>query len=143
MCSRYGIKYANGDRNITMEKINLKVAYCKLCNGYRSSIATSEINNNHAEVIDHYLYHGSPWFTFDKEIFSQIISQRDIVIREVRLSTHKESDRNYCKCPQFTTYDTLTVVAPQGEIRNDKVITDFSDTEYYFRDVYHLASMFH
>ncbi len=126
-----------------MQKINLKVAYCTQCDGYRTSIVTSKINNKHDDVIDHYLYHGSPWFTFDYQVFSEISSKKDVEIREVGLSQHRKNDRKYCTCDQVSTHEVITAITPKVVAKKHRISTDFSDADYYFRDVYHLASMFH
>jgi len=76
-------------------------------------------------------------------VFSEISSKKDVEIREVGLSQHRKNDRKYCTCDQVSTHEVITAITPKVVAKKHRISTDFSDADYYFRDVYHLASMFH
>lgn len=127
-----------------MQNISLQVAFCKCCNGYRASTTKFSSHHNHADIISYYICHESPWFTFDDSLFSEISSVNDVTVREVKLSVQKENDKNYYQCPAFSTENKLSGLSIEAEYhKEESLLFEHSETEYYFRDIYQISSMFH
>ena len=90
-----------------MEKINIKVAFCEECEGYHCATPADNSLINHPEIIDHYFYHGEPWFTLDLETFNNTKIIDDAQVKIISLKMHRENDYKYCKCIRRTDLNAL------------------------------------
>jgi len=81
-----------------MEKINIMVAFCQECGGYHSAAPADPNQIDHPEIVDHFFYHGEPWFTLNQETFKKAAMLEATEVRTVSLNHHREYDYMYCKC---------------------------------------------
>ncbi|MFY1045812.1 hypothetical protein [Chryseobacterium sp. GP-SGM7] len=128
-----------------MENVYVRVAFCKNCGGYHSSAPENLSQINHPEIIDHYFYHGEPWFTLEESVF-EIAAMKDATeIKTLHINDHQKNDQDYCFCTKKiltvtkTPFDQFSVYSNTIPATKQAVETE----EFYFRDVYQLCYNFH
>ncbi len=104
--------------------IIIKVAFCKKCKGYSCATPIEKKHIQHPEVIDHYFYHGEPYFTLDHNTFENHIQYENIEVKLISFSEHVKADHLYCNCLK------KTVVLKEFEI------IERYETDIYFKDLY-------
>jgi len=126
-----------------MEQINIKVAFCQQCGGYHSSTPADLSQVNHPEIVDHFFYHGEPWFTLCHQTFKKAELLEETEVRMVPLNQHREYDYMYCRCNKKVKKGT---VVPLYQFLQSHYSQPITKTEYendlYFRDVYRLCYNF-
>ncbi|MCX8534067.1 hypothetical protein [Chryseobacterium luquanense] len=128
-----------------MENIYIKVAFCKNCGGYHSSAPENLSQINHPEIIDHYFYHGEPWFTLNQSVFETAALMNATEVKRMNLNDHRENDQDYCLCAKKiqtvtkTPFDQFSVYSNTISAAKQSVEAE----EFYFRDVYQLCYNFH
>ncbi|MDH6253338.1 hypothetical protein M2347_003065 [Chryseobacterium sp. H1D6B] len=125
--------------------IKIKVAFCKECNGYYSSTPAEKNNNNHPDIIDHFLYHGEPWVTLDHQAFEQYKNYENLEVRTVSLQQHMKKDHLYCTCKKKIQIKKAVYMyeLKKTENNNDPIEKYEVDTDIYFRDLYYTYNTFH
>lgn len=123
--------------------IQIKIAFCTECNGYHSATPLDKKNSNHDDIIDHFFYHGEPFFTLDHSTFEKAAKLENTEIRIMSFEEHIQQDDLYCHCKKKKvrakknyTYGSIDSV-PQP------VVEKYSDSDYYFKDLYHTYNNFH
>lgn len=124
--------------------LELQLAHCEACNGYYSSTVLDTRDLNHPEIIDHYFYHGEPWFTLDRKTFDYSLNQQSKHIRIVDFEEHLKDDQRYCNCAKSTKLKKDSVYH-QVLSRNasKKAISEFIDQDIYFYDLYITSHNYH
>lgn len=124
--------------------IKIQVAVCTQCNGYYSSAPLEKKHSNHPKIIDHFFYHGEPWFTLEQEIFEKYKTYEHTEIQVVDLHQHSKNDHQYCHCKKkaFTENNILSVV-PKLQKSNPVIEKYEVETEIYFKDLYYTYNNFH
>ncbi|MCJ8155116.1 hypothetical protein MKJ01_15210 [Chryseobacterium sp. SSA4.19] len=123
--------------------IKIQVAMCTKCNGYSSAAPLEKKDSNHPEIIDHFFYHGEPWFTLEQETFekSKRYAQTEIVVMD--LEQHVENDHLYCHCNKKAIKENH-IPAVSKRQKTDLVIEKYEvETEIYFKDLYYTYNNFH
>jgi len=127
-----------------MDTINVKVAFCTQCKGYYAAAPLRKEDNNHPEIIDHYFYHGEPYFTLNSNMFEENTQYSYTDIRIVELSEHQASDHQHCCCKK--EMKTLEHVE-KPKYRESKVEINPEKSEMesdvYFQDLYYTYDNFH
>ncbi|MBD3904052.1 hypothetical protein NAL32_05615 [Chryseobacterium sp. Ch-15] len=104
------------------------------------------LKKNNPEIIDHYFYHGEPYFTFNQSSSNKAEQLEYTETKIIQLNEHQKSDLKYCGCKK--TPRKLSTVTQQS-IRFSESPTpipkyeEVLETEIYFRDVYRLSYNFH
>jgi hypothetical protein len=125
--------------------IQIKIAFCTECNGYHSATTSDRKYNNHSDIIDHFFYHGEPFFTFDHSTFEKAAKLENTEILTMSLDEHVKQDHLYCYCKKKKNVTTKkkstyeSVDSAYQSVTNEK----YSDTDYYFKDLYHTYNNFH
>ncbi|GGG49426.1 hypothetical protein [Epilithonimonas arachidiradicis] len=125
--------------------IKLKLAQCNQCKGYRSSTVVNPKDIHHPEVVDHYFYHGEPWFTFNSETFEKSVNYSDITVKVVDLKDHFQNDLCYCTCQHVTAKNKdffYYTIPGKGQVKTIDFIEDF-ENDIYFRDLYIIYNNYH
>lgn len=124
--------------------LKLQLAHCAACDGYYSSSVLNHKDLNHPEVIDHYFYHGEPWFTLDKKTFDRSLDHQNAEIQIVDLEDHIKDDKRYCTCANKAkhTIEHLYYLAPNTN-RHKKTLNEYVDQDIYFYDLYITYNNFH
>ena len=124
--------------------LKLQLAHCAACNGYYSSTVLNPKDLNHPEIVDHYFYHGEPWFTLDKKKFDQSVDHPDADVRIVDFEEHIKNDNCYCTCASKTKSrkDYLYHLIPNLHTQK-KTIKEYIDQDIYFYDLYITSNNFH
>jgi hypothetical protein len=125
--------------------IKIQVAMCKDCNGYYCAAPLEKKDVHHPEIIDHFFYHGEPWFTLDKSTFAKFKNYKNTEIIIVDLHQHQKQDQQYCRCIKkkavYKKKYTHSSARKQKEVvfveKND------ADTDIYFKDLYYTYNNFH
>ncbi|MFC3157367.1 hypothetical protein ACFOEQ_01660 [Chryseobacterium arachidis] len=78
--------------------IQIKVAFCTECRGYHSATPSDKKNINHADVTDHFFYHGEPFFTLDSATFDKASKLENTEVITMSLEEHIKHDHLYCYC---------------------------------------------
>lgn len=130
-----------------MEHINIKIAFCLECGGYHSATPADQTQINHPEIIDHYFYHGEPWFTLDLKTFKKSAILEKTEVKILSLNQHKKNDHKYCHCKKNVVRATKTKASVFSFSETampviQKYKNDF-EADIYFRDVYQLSYNFH
>ncbi|MFL9832587.1 hypothetical protein [Chryseobacterium terrae] len=127
-----------------MEQIYIKVAYCQKCSGYHASTYADSSQKNNPEIIDHYFYHGEPFFTFNQSSFKKSEQLEYTEVKIISLDEHQKDDLKYCGCKkkrklklvaQNITFSESSTQLPKYD--------EVPETEIYFRDIYRLSYNFH
>lgn len=128
-----------------MEHINIKIAFCLECGGYHSATPADQTQINHPEIVDHFFYHGEPWFTLDKKTFNKAEMLETTEVKIVSLDKHRKDDHNYCFCSKKVKTITKTPLFNFSESKTQVIHNHKSDydADIYFRDVYRLSYNFH
>lgn len=106
--------------------IKIKVAFCKECSGYNSATPLQKKHCQHPEIIDHYFYHGEPYFTLDDNTFKDYTQDERIEIKILTISEHIKTDHLHCNCLQKTSALKTFEILENYEI----------ETDFYFKDLY-------
>ncbi len=124
--------------------LELQLAHCEKCKGYYSSTVLNPQDLNNPEIIDHYFYHGEPWFTLDKKTFDNSIDSCNSQVKIVDLQQHQENDRHYCSCQNNYVVKTEKNVhqTPKKDL-NRKKVKEYIDQDIYFYDLYITYNNFH
>lgn len=124
--------------------LELQLAHCEACNGYYSSTVLDTKDLDHPEIIDHYFYHGEPWFTLDKKTFDHSINLQAAKVRIVDFEEHLKDDQRYCTCAKSAKLkkDFVYHQAPNRNASR-KAISEFIDQDIYFYDLYITAHNYH
>jgi len=127
-----------------MEKINIMVAFCQKCGGYHSAAPADQSQVDHPEIVDHFFYHGEPWFTLDQDTFKKATMLEETEVRTVSLNHHREYDYMYCKCSKKVKTTTKTPVYQFAGSNYAAPVQQKAESEIdvYFRDVYSLCYNF-
>ncbi|WP_295199662.1 hypothetical protein [uncultured Chryseobacterium sp.] len=125
--------------------IKIKVAYCTQCQGYSSATPVEKKHISHPDIIDHFFYHGEPWFTLDHDTFETVKNLENTEERVITLQEHMENDNLYCRCQKDTVhlqqaYSTEEYTGADSVSWYDHQRTD---ADYYFTDLYHTYNTFH
>lgn len=115
----------------------LQLAHCDACNGYYSSTVLHSKDLSNPEIIDHYFYHGEPWFTLDKKTFDDKVDHLNGKVVTVDFEEHIKDDKRYCNCASKTrhTKEHLYYLSPNIN-RNKKALNEYVDQDIYFYDLY-------
>ncbi|TDX86814.1 hypothetical protein [Epilithonimonas xixisoli] len=112
--------------------LQLQLAQCDTCNGYSSSTVLNPKDLTHPQIIDHYFYHGEPWFTLDQKTFDQSVKHCNTNVRIIDFDEHVEDDEKYCNCG-----DGKKLNIESASIFTDKKkISEYIDQDIYFYDLY-------
>lgn len=124
--------------------LKLQLAHCDACDGYYSSTVLNPKNINHPDIIDHYFYHGEPWFTLDQKTFDEALDRQAGSIQTVDLDEHIKDDQRYCTCGKKTKRikEHLYYLAPSNN-RSKKALTEYVNQDIYFYDLYITYNNFH
>lgn len=124
--------------------LKLQLAHCDACDGYYSSTVLNPKNINHPDIVDHYFYHGEPWFTLDQKTFDESVDRQSGSIQTVDLDEHIKDDQRYCTCIKKANHkkEHLYYLAPNST-RNHKALNDYVDQDIYFYDLYITYNNFH
>lgn len=128
--------------------IQIKIAFCTKCKGYYSSTTADKKNNNHPDIIDHFLYHGEPWFTLDHHTFDHNKNFENIEVRTLSLEDHRENDHVYCHCEKKARAEKKVYMYELKKTEKTENTNEFIekyevDTDIYFRDLYYTYNTFH
>jgi hypothetical protein len=117
--------------------LKLQLAHCDACNGYYSSTVLNPKDINNPEIIDHYFYHGEPWFTLDKKTFDHSIGQQTDHLHIVDFEEHAKEDGRYCTCANKAKHknEHLYYLSPNINT-NKKALNEYIDQDIYFYDLY-------
>lgn len=124
--------------------IKIKVAFCTECKGYHSATPANQKHADHIDIIDHFFYHGEPWFTLDPETFEKASKLESTDVRTVSLTEHTQHDHMYCHCNKkrakrrhfsYEYFDSAPAV--------EKAEKYTTDADYDFKDLYYTANQFH
>jgi hypothetical protein len=127
-----------------MEQIFIKVAFCQKCSGYHASTYADASQKNNPEIIDHYFYHGEPFFTLNQSSFGKAEQLEYTTIKTVQLNEHRKNDLNYCGCKKKLKSPLVTQNISFSESSTQvPKYEEVSEVEIYFRDVYRLSYNFH
>ncbi|UFH33110.1 hypothetical protein LNP04_05150 [Chryseobacterium sp. C-71] len=128
-----------------MESINVKVAFCTECKGYYAATPTKKEDCNHPEIIDHYFYHGEPYFTLNQRSFESNTQLSNTEVRILKLSDHQANDHQHCNCVKDIVQRKK--IASKSEYNESKLITSTENSEMeadvYFTDLYCTYNNFH
>ncbi|MBV6879018.1 hypothetical protein NG800_003010 [Epilithonimonas ginsengisoli] len=124
--------------------LELQLAHCDTCNGYYSSTVLNPKDLHHPRIIDHFFYHGEPWFTLDRKTFDQTVDHQADSVRIIDFEDHIKDDQRYCTCGKKTKHvkEHLYYLAPSTN-RNKKTLTEYVDQDIYFYDLYITYNNFH
>lgn len=126
--------------------MKIKVAFCTQCQGYSAATPAEKKYINHPDIIDHFFYHGEPWFTLDHDTFEALKNLEDTEVKIISLQEHTENDHRYCMCHKNTITTSSASVAEEDYIGSDPVSWydhQRIDADYYFTDLYHTYNTFH
>ena len=123
--------------------IKLQVAECKLCKGYHSSTILNSKDINHPDIVDHYFYHGEPWFTLNQKTFSKAIDSQHFNIRVVDFSDHIRNDKNYCRCREKDFSKTYFYYQKTNDQQKISAYLQDDDFDTLFRDLYIIYNNIH
>ena len=125
--------------------IKIQVATCTQCNGYYSAAPLEQKHTHHPEIIDHFFYHGEPWFTLDQKAFEKFTNHEKIKVIIIDLHTHIQHDHLYCRCEKKTaptkinyTYEVSDFQKPLSILEKNEI-----ENEIYFKDLYYTYNNFH
>ncbi|WP_294201113.1 hypothetical protein [Chryseobacterium sp. sg2396] len=125
--------------------IKIQVAVCTHCKGYFSAAPFEQKNANHPDIIDHFFYHGEPWFTLDCKTFekSKNLENTRIVITD--LEEHVKDDHRYCHCKkkEIPVRSPYSYESSQAEKYTPYLEKNELETEIYFKDLYYTYNNFH
>ena len=117
--------------------LELQLAHCEKCSGYCSSTVLNQRDLENPEIIDHYFYHGEPWFTLDKDTFRKSINQKKAQIRIVDFDLHLKDDKRYCSCAKNTNGKSGLNSYKIPTIQNLlKAVDEYTAEDVYFYDLY-------
>lgn len=128
-----------------MEQIFIKVAFCQKCSGYHASTYADSSQKNNPEIVDHYFYHGEPYFTFNQASFNKAEQLEYTEVKIILLKEHRKNDLQYCGCkkkPKKLSAIIQSISFSESSTQMPKY-EEVSETEIYFRDVYRLSYNFH
>jgi hypothetical protein len=124
--------------------LKLQLAHCGACEGYYSSTVLNTRDLHNPEIIDHYFYHGEPWFTLDRKTFDLSVDHEAAEVRVVDFLEHLENDHSYCQCAhrakvkrEHHYYQTAS-----GNAKS-KIPAEDSEHDIYFYDLYITYNNFH
>jgi len=128
-----------------MISINIRVAFCTTCRGYYAATPVNKEHCNHPEIIDHFFYHGEPWFTLNNNTFEKMTSNNHTEIRILELSEHRTHDHQYCYCSKKALPTKLVEEKPVIDKKNMSSVRDYYEVyaDVYFKDLYHTYNNFH
>lgn len=125
--------------------IKIQVAVCTECKGYFSAAPLEQKNANHPDIIDHFFYHGEPWFTLDCKTFekSKKLENTQIVVTD--LEEHAKDDHRYCNCKkkEVSAQVKYAYEALQTEKYLPYMEKNELENEIYFKDLYYTYNNFH
>lgn len=104
--------------------IKIKVAFCKKCDGYSCATPVEKKHIQHPEIIDHYFYHGEPYFTLDHNTFENHIQYENMEVKLISFSEHVKMDHLYCSCLK------------KADILQEFEVIEKLETDIYFKDLY-------
>lgn len=118
---------------------------CKDCNGYYCSAPLEKKDIDHPEIIDHFFYHGEPWFTLDKNTFSKFKNYENTEIVIIDLDQHQKHDHQYCRCTKKKAVSKKKYVHSVTRKQKDVVLIEKNeaDNDIYFKDLYYTYNNFH
>jgi hypothetical protein len=122
--------------------LELQLAHCDTCNGYYSSTVLNPKDLDHPEIIDHYFYHGEPWFTLDKKTFDAL-NQQSSNVRIVDFNEHLKDDQRYCTCAKNNKLKKDSADLSPNRHISRKIISEFIDQDIYFYDLYITSQNYH
>jgi hypothetical protein len=128
-----------------MLSISINVAFCTNCKGYCSATPSDKKLLNHPDIIDHFFYHGEPWFTLDHKTFERKTQFQDIEIKTMDLSVHKTDDHQYCHCKKTRKSAKSTPITQPSKVEYAQSASEMNEIEsdLYFTDLYHTYYNFH
>lgn len=124
--------------------LELQLAHCGTCNGYYSSTVVNPNDLQNPKIIDHYFYHGEPWFTLDKKTFGLSTSQQATDVRIVDFEEHQKVDHQYCTCNRMVdSKNDLKCNLISNTHMSDKTVNEYTEEDIYFYDLYITYNNFH
>jgi hypothetical protein len=125
--------------------IKIKVAFCTECNGYYCATPAERKDCKHPDIIDHFLYHGEPWFTLDSHTFEHYKKYENLEFRTISFQEHVEKDHLYCHCKKKMRAEKTVYMyeLKKTENTNESIEKHEVDTDIYFRDLYYTYNTFH
>lgn len=124
--------------------LELQLAHCETCNGYCSSTIMNKRDAEHPEIIDHYFYHGEPWFTLDAETFEESVQNRSADVQVVDFEEHLKDDLQYCTCDSTAMSESKQVAYHTANIFSYKSeLKEYIQNDNYFYDLYIAYHNFH
>lgn len=124
--------------------LKLQLAHCDACDGYYSSTVLNPKNINHPDIVDHYFYHGEPWFTLDQKTFDEALDRQTGSIHTVDFYEHIRDDQRYCTCSKKTKHVKEHLYYPSPNMnRSRKALTEYVNQDIYFYDLYITYNNFH
>ncbi|KUJ51052.1 hypothetical protein AR685_12565 [Chryseobacterium sp. JAH] len=128
-----------------MMSISINVAFCSNCNGYCSATPAEKKHLNHPDVIDHFFYHGEPWFTLDHKTFEKKTQLEDVEVRILDFADHITQDQKYCHCVKAkkTLQTSHRSLHSKTEHNQSTFEIPEIESDLYFKDLYHTYYNFH
>ncbi len=125
--------------------IKIQVAVCTKCKGYFSAAPLEQKNANHPDIIDHFFYHGEPWFTLECKTFEKSRNMEDTKVVITDLEEHAKNDHNYCHCKKKEVYTRLQYSYESSQLEKYVPYLEKNEmeTEIYFKDLYYTYNNFH
>jgi hypothetical protein len=124
--------------------IKIQVAMCTKCNGYYSAAPLEKKDSNHPEIIDHFFYHGEPWFTLEQETFEKCKGYAQTEIMVMDLNEHAANDHVHCHCKKKAAKEENHIQAVAKKEKSHLVIEKYEvENEIYFKDLYYTYNNFH
>ncbi|KQM29936.1 hypothetical protein ASE55_05230 [Chryseobacterium sp. Leaf201] len=101
-------------------------------------------DTGHPEIIDHFFYHGEPWFTLEQETFDRCRGYEHTEIAVVDLHEHAQNDHQYCHCKKNVITEEKILSAGPKLQKSIPVAEKYEiETEIYFKDLYYTYNNFH
>lgn len=131
--------------------IEIKIAFCTQCNGYHSATPSDKKDSNNTDIIDHFFYHGEPWFTLDPTTFEKASKLEKTEVKTMSFDEHIKNDHLYCHCSKKRAsvkenhnYESVNSISQSVATAEKYVDADFYfKDDYYFKDLYYTYNNFH
>lgn len=125
--------------------LELQLAHCGTCKGYYSSTVVNPNDLQNPKIIDHFFYHGEPWFTLDKKTFVLSTDHQTADVRIVDFEEHQKEDHLYCTCKRTvdSKNDFKCNLVSNFHNTADKSLNEYTDEDIYFYDLYITYNNFH
>lgn len=114
------------------------MAFCTTCNGYSCATPSEKKYCSHPDIIDHFFYHGEPWFTLDHDTFEESVNQENTELRTLNLDEHMKNDHAYCHCIKKAAPQTAKFIHETADTYAEPFLQENYDldNDIYFKDLY-------